>query len=276
MMRQKFTNICVLQSFLLLANKLIFLFLISTKVYADWTKAEGRYFISRNISKGEACDRALMLAKRNALSKNGFQKFKSDQLDICTEIKDKTDCTFYQSTFDYVEGGFIKEFNYKETINKDSIEDECVININANVEQYNQKADSNYALSVRLENKKILYSNDNIQISGEVNKKSFITVLGWYPDIKKNVYYKLYPNESDKNNFTKNKFSIPNSDYKLKVNFPNNFYKNITQEFIVIIASKVKIDILEEENIIELYKRLQNLGRSQWQMQRLGYSIVRD
>ena len=276
MMRQKFTNICVLQSFLLLANKLIFLFLISTNVYADWTKAEGRYFISRNISKGEACDRALMLAKRNALSKNGFQKFKSDQLDICTEIKDKTDCTFYQSTFDYVEGGFIKEFNYKETINKDSIEDECVININANVEQYNQKADSNYALSVRLENKKILYSNYNIQISGEVNKKSFITVLGWYPDIKKNVYYKLYPNESDKNNFTKNKFSIPNSDYKLKVNFPNNFYKNITQEFIVIIASKVKIDILEEENIIELYKRLQNLGRSQWQMQRLGYSIVRD
>ena len=60
------------------------------------------------------------------------------------------------------------------------------------------------------------------------------------------------------------------------MNFPNNFYKNITQEFIVIIASKVKIDILEEENIIELYKRLQNLGRSQWQMQRLGYSIVRD
>ena len=86
----------------------------------------------------------------------------------------------------------------------------------------------------------------------------------------------LYPNESDKNNFTKNKFSIPNSDYKLKVNFLKNFYKNITQEFIVIIASKVKIDILEEENIIELYKRLQNLGRSQWQMQRLGYSIVRD
>ena len=89
MMPQKFINICVLQSFLLLANKLIFLFLISTNVYADWTKAEGRYFISRNISKGEACDRALMLAKRNALSKNGFQKFKSDQLDICTEIKDK-------------------------------------------------------------------------------------------------------------------------------------------------------------------------------------------
>ena len=60
------------------------------------------------------------------------------------------------------------------------------------------------------------------------------------------------------------------------MNFPNNFYKNITQEFIVIIVSKVKIDILEEENIIELYKRLQNIGRSQWQMQRLGYSIVRD
>ena len=67
-----------------------------------------------------------------------------------------------------------------------------------------------------------------------------------------------------------------NDCYNLKVNFPQNFYKNITQEFIVIIASKVKIDILEEENIIELYKRLQNLGRSQWQMQRLGYSIVRD
>ena len=106
--------------------------LIISNANADWTEAEGKYYISRNISKGEACERALMVAKRNALSKHGFQKFKSDQLDICTEIKDKTDCSFYQSTFDYVDGGFIKEFSYEEIIQKETIEEECVIKIKAN------------------------------------------------------------------------------------------------------------------------------------------------
>ena len=159
---------------------------------------------------------------------------------------------------------------------ENDIEEECVIKIKANIEKYTQKADSNYALNVKLVNKKILYDNDEIKINGEVSKSSFITVLGWYPDIKKNIYYKLYPNENDKDNFTEKKFSLPKNNYKLQVRFPSDFYKNITQEFIVVIASREKIEILEEENILEFYKRLQNFGRSKWQMQRLGYSIVRD
>ena len=42
------------------------------------------------------------------------------------------------------------------------------------------------------------------------------------------------------------------------------------------IASKIKLDILEKQKISELNKRLFELGRSNWEIRRLGYKIVRN
>ena len=58
-----------------------------------------------------------------------------------------------------------------------------------------KKPDFNYTINVNLDNKSIINEGDEISISGEVNKNSYLTILGWYPDLNKDYYYKIYPNK---------------------------------------------------------------------------------
>ena len=46
--------------------------------------------------------------------------------------------------------------------------------------------------------------------------------------------------------------------------------------FWIVIFHKIKIDILKKQKISELNKRLFELGRSNWEIRRLGYKIVRN
>ena len=64
------------------------------------------------------------------------------------------------------------------------------------------------------------------------------------------------------------------SKYELIANFPKNSDKKETQEFLVILATKDKFDIMTEENISDFYKRLNRLGRSRWETKILGYTII--
>ena len=48
-------------------------------------------------------------------------------------------------------------------------------------------------------------------------QKSYITVLGWYPDSDKENYYQIFPNQYDENNLVEKSFNIPsknNTKYK--------------------------------------------------------------
>ena len=71
--------------------------------------------------------------------------------------------------------------------------------------------------------------------------------------------------------------NIPNKEkYKLITKFPKNFDKDETYEFFVVVASKEKFAILENEKVIDFKKRLSIFGRSKWDMKKIGYSIMRN
>ena len=112
-----------------------------------------------------------------------------------------------------------------------------------------------------------------------MSEKAYINVLGWYPDIDKENYYKLYPNKFEKDNFLKKKFTIPTKDnsnrYELKLNFPENLKKDETQEFIIVLATKRKFAILNKIKISELLSRLDDENKHNWYMQKIGYSVLR-
>ena len=83
----------------------------------------------------------------------------------------------------------------------------------------------------------------------------------------------------NQNNLVEKSFNIPsknNTKYKLMTKFPKDFPQDETYEFFIIVASKKKLDILSKQNIIDFNKRLSRLGRSNWEMKRLGYTIMRD
>ena len=279
-MHHKFINLCGHQLLLWFASSVLIVFFITSNVLAEWVSSEGRYFIDRKTTRDEACNIALEEAKQNALKKIVGENLKSNQLEVCTDNENKSRCTLYQNTFNYVEGGYINEIkNKKEEILQSVPEKECLITIDAFVKEYEEKPDVNFTLEANLNQKPRLYDGKKISITGEVMQKSYITVLGWYPDTDKENYYQIFPNQYDKNNLVEKSFNIPsknNTKYKLMTKFPKDFPQDETYEFFVIVASKKKLDILSKQNIIDFNKRLSRLGRSNWEMKRLGYTIMRD
>jgi hypothetical protein len=51
--------------------------------------------------------------------------------------------------------------------------------------------------------------------------------------------------------------------------------KNETQEFIIVLATKKKFVILNTIKISELLTRLDDFGKSNWYIQKIGYSVLR-
>ena len=84
---------------------------------------------------------------------------------------------------------------------------------------------------------------------------------------------------SDKNNLLEKKFNIPtranSTKYKLNIGFPEELKKDETQEFIIVLATKRKFAILNQIKLSELLTRLDDEGKSNWYMQKIGYSVLR-
>ena len=277
-MRQKYINTCALRLFLLWLSKFFIILFISSSCFGEWIKSSGTFFIDRKTSRSEACENALEQAKQNALKKIVGEKLDHNQLEICTDTQKTSRCTLYQNTFNYVEGGFISEIRNKmESIIDSNPAKECLITLEAFVKKYKEKPDYNFTLSAQLDHKPRVYEGHALGISGQVSQKAFISVLGWYPDMDKGTYHKIFPNKYSKNNLIKDFFNIPNKNkYKLITKFPNNFEKDETYEFFVIVATKKKFVIIEKEKVIDFKKRLSIFGRSNWDMKKIGYTIMRN
>jgi len=288
MMHQKYMNICGQQLYLSLVSKLfVIIFLVfPIQSSAEWVKSEGSEYIDRKTTIDDACKNALMKAKRNALAKASLERIQSNQIQICSESKVSSDCKLFESTFDYIDGGFINEIrkqegeNTKETVINSKPVNKCVVKILANVIKYKEKPDPNYILSAKLINKPNIYEGEKIAIIGQVNKKSFISVYGWYPDIDAKTYHQIFPNENDKNQVFENKINIPRNfpdkKYQLIASFPKKLKKDETQEILIVIATKKKFDIIKEQKIVDFRKRLNNLGSSNWKRIVLGYTVLKD
>ena len=270
---------------ILFFNLNIFIIILSfiffnKQVLSEWVSSSGKYYIDRNISVSEACQNALVKSKNNALRKALGERITSQELEVCTDNSQKNECELYRNTFNFLDGGLITDISdEKESIIEDFPQKYCLVNLRVNIKKFTTKPDFNYTINVNLDNKSIINEGDEISINGEVNKKSYLTILGWYPNLNKDYYYKIYPNKYTKSKSFKGFFNIPDQQknkYKIFAQLPKNFKKKEAYEFLIVIASKIKIDILEKQKIFELNKRLFELGRSNWEIRRLGYKIVRN
>ena len=282
MMHIRFMSICDHLSYLLsVSSTLIFLIFISFKSTAEIVNGEGIYELPNNISVQDACDNAELSAQYDVLRKLGLERLKSNQVEACTDSGEKANCQFYQSTFNFVTGGYIKNYevikkNSEHFINNFKF---CRVVIKAEAYKYKGEHDPEFILYADVGDKVRFFEGSPLVIYADLSEKAYINVLGWYPDIDKENYYKLYPNEFEKDNFLKKKFTIPTRDnsnrYELKLNFPENLKKDETQEFIIVLATKRKFAILNKIKISELLSRLDNENKHNWYMQKIGYSVLR-
>ena len=282
-MHLKFMSICDLLSYLLLVSSTSILFILfSISCFADVVqsrKGQGMSYWDDRTSKKEACDKAELEAKNEILRKLGLENLRSNQTEVCTDSGDKVNCELYQSTFNTISGGFIKNFEVLEKGRGGNNNKFCVVKLIAEAIKFQGKHDPDFIVNADIGDSRRFFEGRNLIINAELSKKAYVNVLGWYPDIDKENYIRLYPNLYDNENLLQNDFKIPskeNSDkYSLSLGFPEELKKDETQEFIIVLATKRKFAILNTIKVSELLTRLDDMGKSNWYMQKIGYSVLR-
>ena len=283
MMHLKFMSICDLLLFLLsVSSAVIFFTFTPLSSFANTSlsiKGKGMSYWDDRTSKKDACDIAELEAKNDVLRQLGLERLKSNQVESCSDSGDKVNCELYQSTFNTISGGYIKNFEILEQ-KRGGIDNKfCVVKIIADAVKFKGKHDPDFIINADIGDRRRFFEGSHLTINAELNKEAFVSVLGWYPDIDKENYYKLFPNEFDKNNFLQNGFKIPtrinSKRYKLDIGFPADLKKDETQEFIIVLATKRKFAILDKIKVSELLTRLDDEGKPNWYMQKIGYSVLR-
>ena len=282
-MHLRFMSTCDLLLFLLSVSSVVIFFAFTpSSSFANSNLSvtgEGMSYWDDRTAKKDACDMAELEAKNDVLRQLGLERLKSNQVEACSDSGDKVNCELYQSTFNTISGGYIKNFDILEQ-KRGGIDNKfCVVKIIADAVKFKGKHDPEFIINADVGDRRRFFEGSHLTINAELNKEAFVSVLGWYPDIDKDNYYKLFPNEFDKNNFLKNRFNIPtrsnSTRYKLDIGFPPELKKDETQEFIIVLATKRKFAILNKIKVSELLTRLDDEGKSNWYMQKIGYSVLR-
>ena len=295
MMQLKFIRLCDhLLYLLLVSSTLFFITFIQSITYAEIVNGSGMSYWDDRTSKQEACGNALNEAKNDALRKLGLESLKSNQVETCSDTGDKVNCQLYQTTFNNISGGYIKDF---EIISKGRSKENqkfCEVKIIADAIKFKGSHDPKFVVDASVgsykklgndkyrfvEKNNIYFEGENLVIKGNLSKKAFIYILAWYPSIDEQNYYRLFPNKFEKETLFNNLFFIPTKEayknYALDITFPKNFKKRESQEYIIILATKEEFAILEKTKVSELLLRLDELGKFNWYMKNIGYSIIKE
>ena len=259
--------------------------LLSSPAGADWLKAEGRSPYSRSISEEACFSAAFLAAKKDAMSKAGLERLASSQLEICSDTVENTNCELHQQTLSYYDDGFIAGTEkISENREGDGYNEECVVRINADVQKFKSQPDANFALRAEIDGSRRKRNGESVSISGETNLKSDIQLLGWYPhsdgDYFSTIIPNIFENKFNELNGIVGNFSLPSVSggklYEINAQFPDGVEQDEVSEVLIVLATKKRFTLLEKESAEEFHKRLNDFGRENWKMQKLGYSILKD
>jgi len=279
---------------LLASSAIFFITVIPFISYAEIVNGTGMSYWDDRISKQEACGNALIEAKNDVLRKLGLESLESNQVETCSDSGDKVNCQLYQTTFNKISGGYIKDFEIISEGKSEENQKFCEVKIIADAFKFKGRHDPKFIVDAsigsykKFENNKyrfveknnIYFEGENLVIKGNLSKKAFINILAWYPSIDEENYYRLFPNNFEKKTLFKNVFYIPTKEaynnYAFDIAFPKNFKKKESQEYIIILATKEEFAILDKIKVSELLSRLDELGKFNWYMKNIGYSILKE
>ena len=127
-------------------------------------------------------------------------------------------------------------------------------------------------------NQRKFFSGQKVVVSGNVNPSAYIYLLD--VNTKTDMLSLIVPNDYDKQIFTEDEFQLPSRQkqkfYDIYAYIPEDRRSDELSEFMILLATKQKFDLLTQTSASNFYKRLDELGRSNWRKIDLGYTIYRN
>ena len=241
----------------------------------SWISGYGSVALTNDQTLSQCKAAALQAAKANIFSKAGLEKFSSEQFEICSDTLEATHCELHQQTLNYYEGAFIKNIRNKDVRNT---AEECTASIEAVVKTYGGKHDPTFGLDANINGSRIKRNGEVVQVVGELTKKAYLALFVWSPSSSGDRYQLIFPNKFESKNQLDGKFRIPSSKksktYSFFAEFPKDQNGRAVNEWLFLLATKSKFEVLELESSENFHRRLDELGRENWRLEKIGYTIL--
>ena len=240
-----------------------------------WVSGYGSVALTNDQTLSQCKAAALQAAKTNIFSKAGLEKFSSQQMEICSDTVEATHCELHQQTLNYYEGAYIAGTRNVQVSNSAT---ECTASLEAEVKVYGSQHDPSFGLEATINGSKIKRNGEIVQIVGQVNKEAYLNLFVYSPNSTGDQYQHIFPNQFDSKNKLDGKFQIPSSEkskaYSFFAEFPEGQNGKAVNEWLFLLATKSKFEALDGESPENFHKRLDELGRENWRLERVGYTIL--
>lgn len=234
-----------------------------------------QYPLGMKLSKNDACKKAHLRAKLNAMTNAGCEKISQYKYRSCKSANNQTECEFFSETFNAFNGCFIDSYSIiQENPNSKTpdLGDVCEVTANVAVEGFQREHDPSFLISIDEDMETNFFDGDVFTIKATVYQPSFIYLLAWYPETDDGYYHMIYRGESTSEEALNGKILLP----EIEARFPTDYPEDDVNEFLLILATKNKLNMPLKELISEFYARLDEYGRENWRIARVSYRIMRE
>ena len=239
---------------------------------------EGMYSYGPSISQNEACDRAIMNGKNEAVRKVSGESISNDTIENCVQ----EDCKLYEKTWSSLGNNTVITgiSNLTKEIVEVVGERTCKVTFDAEVIVLQENKNKDFYITTDYGVKKKVFKassslkakdGDALKMKVMISKPAYLYVYAWYPEDNANklehvISYPQYGDLKQNYNFPPSGeayFLIPGSK------------KNSSSEYLLLIASKQKINLGKNIDFDNMKKLLYDIPTSNWTKQRISYTVIR-
>lgn len=247
----------------------------SSFAFANWYAGSGSIALTNDQTLSQCKAAALQAAKTNIFSKAGLEKFSSQQMEICSDTVEAAHCELHQQTLNYYEGAYIAGTRNVQVGNSAT---ECTASLEADVRVYRSQHDPSFGLEATIDGSKIKRNGEVVQVVGSLTKEAYLALYVWSPSSSGDRYQLIFPNQFEPTSKRDGKFQIPSSKksktYSFFAEFPKDQNGKAVNEWLFLLATKSKFETLGLEKSENFHRRLDELGRENWRLERVGYTIL--
>jgi len=243
---------------------------------------KGEYKCGPSETENKACELAESKAKQDALRTHFGELIGQKSLLECDAQSQRdtgNDCELFESTWSLLNSnGYIKGIGNKNQ-ETDATARVCTFSATFEIEEFTGKPDAGFQTEIRLQNGSTLRETDSPIIIIESNQPAFHYVFFWAPYHDKEKYYRLFPNQVDKQHLAAEEMTIPSQykskKYDIEVSLPEKM--SVSREYLILLSFKNRIDN-SPESISEanLFQWLNEKDRSNWTQDKISYRIIGD
>lgn len=250
-------------------------------VRAEWQQGEGSYVFGPDMSEAEACGRAMVRARREALTKVSGTRVSFDDVMVCSEGNDNASCTMDRLAWSSLDGKIMGQRGESKAI-KDVGHGlkECTSRIEIDVPE-EAASDPSFDMTVNLE-RSVLRDRESVRVFIAPSQPMYLSVFQWSPKAGPSPQLaRLYPNNFHKGEKVDKPVAIPPlsdaNSYRLTVRFPERGAEGakVADEYLIVLGTRQQVAFRDTYEFEEFRARLAEIPSRDLRMVRRGYAIVR-